>query len=160
MCFSTPRSLAIGGRITGEMIVAMRTLLMRAGWAPVLVLVMHAVVVRTPWRTPLDFWMHFSGGAAIAFFWFHAIDCFGALLGRVTALGRFLFSFSLACTVGVFWEFGELFSDVFLGTVIQKSINETMSDLIADAAGAVVSLGVVYAIGRRSGKRRVTVDGD
>lgn len=139
------------------MIAAIRTLLLRAAWAPVLVLLVHAVVMRTPWRKPLDFWMHFSGGAAIAFFSFHAIDCFAPLLGRVTPLGRYLFSFSLACTVGVFWEFGELFSDIFLGTAIQKSIHETMSDLIADAAGAVVALGVVRVVSRgwRDDRRRL-----
>ena len=104
------------------------------------VLVLHAVVAETPLRKPLDFWMHFSGGVAIAYFLFHAIDCFEEFLGVRTCFGRYLFAFALACTVGLFWEFGELFSDVFLGTHIQKSIHETMSDLIADTLGAIVSL--------------------
>ena len=47
----------------------------------------------------------------------------------------------------MFWEFGELFSDVFLGTHIQKTVRETMSDLIADAAGAITLL-VLICIAR------------
>ena len=118
------------------------SLLYRAGWAPVAVLVLHAVVAETPLRKPLDFWMHFSGGVAIAYFLFHAIDCFEEFLG-VRSFGRYLFAFALACTVGLFWEFGELFSDVFLGTHIQKSVHETMSDLIADTLGAILVLVII-----------------
>ena len=78
--------------------------------------IIHAVVARTPYRKPLDFWMHFSGGMAIAYFWFHALACFARWLGTPTPAGRYLFSFALACTVGLFWEFAELASDAFLAT--------------------------------------------
>ena len=61
--------------------------------------------------------------------------------------GRLLFSYALACTVGVFWEFGELASDVFLHTHIQISIRETMSDLIADATGGASSLTLIFLTG-------------
>jgi hypothetical protein len=122
------------------MISALVGLLRRAGWAPILVFVLHAMVARTPLRQPLDFWIHFLGGAAIAYFLFHAQHHFQRLLGVPTSFGRYLFAFALACTTGVFWEFGELFSDTFLHTHIQKSLHETMSDLMADAAGAIASL--------------------
>ncbi|HVF70478.1 MAG TPA: hypothetical protein VM940_02620 [Chthoniobacterales bacterium] len=115
-------------------------LLRRAAWAPVAVLIFHAAVAKTPWRQPLDFAMHFSGGAAIAYFLFEAQDHFRGFLAPPSPFGRYLFAFALACTVGLFWEFGELFSDWFLHTHIQKSLHETMRDLIADTGGAVTSL--------------------
>lgn len=122
-------------------------LLLRAGWAPVLVLVFHQAIMRTPWREPLDFVMHFSGGLTIAFFIWHALDCFASRFGTLTAFARYLFTFALACTVGLFWEFAELFSDVVYGSHIQHSIHETMRDLLADTAGALTMLALIFVIG-------------
>lgn len=121
-------------------------LLLRAGWAPLAVLIFHQEIMRTPWRQKLDFVMHYSGGVAIAFFLWHALDCFAHRFGRLTVFARYLFTFSLACTVGLFWEFAELVSDVFLGTHIQYSVRETMRDLIADATGATTTLVLVWLV--------------
>jgi len=144
------------------MISAFTRLLLRAGWAPIAVLILHAIVIRTSFRQPLDFTMHFCGGAAIAYFMFEAQQVFQRVLGTPTAFGRYLIAFALACTVGVFWEFGEFFSDAFLHTHIQGSLPETMSDLIADATGAIVSLLLVcfvrYLIRRRTRRCRRTRD--
>jgi hypothetical protein len=129
-----------------HVISSLWNLLLKAGWAPVAVVVFHAIVAKTSLRSPLDFTIHFLGGASIAFFLFHALEGFRNLFGNPTALGHYLFSFALACTVGLFWEFGELFSDTFLHTHIQRSIGETMSDLIADATGATTSLFVVAIV--------------
>lgn len=123
--------------------VAFARLLLRAGWAPVAVVLLHQIVLRTPFRQPMDFTMHFLGGAAIAFFFFHALNFAQSVLGMNTLTGRFLFSFTLACTVGLFWEFGELLSDFYLHTHIQKTVRETLSDLFADATGAITSLALV-----------------
>jgi hypothetical protein len=112
------------------------------------VLIFHALIAKTSLRQPLDFAMHFSGGAAIAYFLFEAQEHFQSFLGRPSSFGRYLFAFALACTAGLFWEFGELFSDGFLHTHIQKSLYETMSDLIADTAGATTSLLVVGLLRR------------
>ena len=128
------------------MLAASFRLLRRAGWAPVAVLIFHAIVAKTPYRQALDFPMHFSGGAAIAYLLFEALHEFRDWLGAPSAFGRYLFSFSLACTVGVFWEFAELFSDTFLHSHIQKSLTETMSDLIADTTGALFALAVVFVV--------------
>lgn len=120
------------------------SLVLRCGWAPVLVLILHAIVAKTPWRGPLDFWMHFSGGMAIAYFLFYAIQAFPQVLRTASVLGDYLFAFSLAAVVGLFWEFGELASDVFLDTEIQKSVLETLRDLIADVTGATLALCLVF----------------
>jgi hypothetical protein len=78
-----------------------------------------------------------------------AAICFERWLGSLTLVGRLLFSFALACVIGLFWEFAELASDVFRGTHIQHSVRETMRDLIADACGAVVTLSLVSWTGRK-----------
>lgn len=127
-------------------------LMLRAGWAPVAVLIFHRVIFNTPWRQPLDFVMHYSGGVAISFFLWHALDCFASWFGTLTAFARYLFTFALACTVGLFWEFAELFSDVVYHTHIQHSVHETMRDLIADATGATTTLALVLIV-RCFGKR-------
>lgn len=127
------------------------TLLRRAAWAPLAVLMLHQVISRSSFRQPLDFAMHFSGGAAIAFFLFYTLACFENILGKLKPAGHYLFSFALACTVGLFWEFGELFSDVFFHTHIQKTIAETLRDLTADASGAVCSLLLVALTQRLRG---------
>jgi len=119
---------------------ALIQLLRKAAWAPVLVLLIHQIVLRTPWRRELDFCMHFSGGMAAAYLAWHGLVCFQRWIGDLTPIGRWLFSFALGCTIGVFWEFAELASDVFRGTHIQQSIRETMRDLIADACGATLAL--------------------
>lgn len=121
-------------------------LLLRAAWAPLLVLALHQLVLRTPWRQQLDFAMHFSGGVAISFFLWHALDCFAHWFGTLTAFARYVFTFALACTVGLFWEFAELYSDVVYHTTIQHSVLETMRDLIADATGALVTLAGVLVV--------------
>ena len=133
-------------------ISAAASLLLRAGWAPVAVLIAHQVISRSAYRQPLDFAMHFSGGMAIAYFLYHALGFFAPVLGELRIFARYLFTFALACTVGLFWEFGELFSDVFLRTRIQRSIGETMRDLFADTTGALLSLtlvAIVSALRRR-----------
>ncbi len=121
-------------------------LILRAGWAPVAVLIFHRVVFNTPWRQPLDFAMHYSGGVAISFFLWHALDCFASWFGTLTPFARYVFTFALACTVGLFWEFAELFSDVVYHTRIQHSIHETMRDLIADATGALTTLAGLFIV--------------
>lgn len=128
-------------------------LLLRAGWAPVAVLIFHRIIYFTPYRQPLDFVMHYSGGVAIAYFLWHALDCFASWLGALTAFARYLFTFALACTVGLFWEFMELAMDVIYHTHIQHSVHETMRDLIADATGALTTLVLIFVarcLGRKS----------
>jgi hypothetical protein len=122
---------------------ALYQLLLRVAWAPIVVLIFHALIAKTRFRAPLDFTMHFLGGASMAYVFFYALDHLSFLLGSVTRGGRYLFSFSLACTVGVFWEFAEYASDVYRHTYIQQNLPETMSDLIADASGAAACLALL-----------------
>jgi hypothetical protein len=49
------------------MLTAIGKLLLKAGWAPLAVVVLHASVAKTPFRKPMDFPIHYLGGAAIAY---------------------------------------------------------------------------------------------
>ena len=133
-------------------------LLVRAGWAPLLVLLFHQWLLRSPYRQQLDFVMHCSGGVAITFFLWHTLDCFAHWFGRLSILARYLFTFALACTVGLFWEFAEFFSDVVYGTHIQYNVRETMRDLIADATGALTTLTLTCLVRCLTTKRDSTAD--
>ncbi|MFZ2282037.1 MAG: hypothetical protein WAW39_29840 [Prosthecobacter sp.] len=133
-------------------------LLLRAGWAPLAVLIFHQKIMRAPWRQQLDFVMHYSGGVAISFFIWHALDCFAHWFGSLTPFARYLFTFALACTVGLFWEFAELFSDVVFGSHIQHSVRETMRDLIADATGALTTLTLTWMVRCFTVKREAKAD--
>jgi hypothetical protein len=123
-------------------------LLWKAGWAPLAVFLFHAAIAPTRWRVPLDFTIHFLGGASIAFFFFYAIDSFKRIFGEMSQLTLHLLSFTAACTMGMFWELGEFASDICLGTHIQQNVHETMSDLIADISGATISLLCVFLVRR------------
>jgi hypothetical protein len=90
--------------------------------------------------------MHYSGGVAIAFLFWHTLDCFAPWFGRLTSFARYLFTFALACTMGLFWEFAEFYSDVVYGTHIQQTIRETLRDLIADATGALTTLLLILLV--------------
>lgn len=121
-------------------------LLIHTGWAPIAVLIFHRMIYGTPHRTALDFTIHFLGGASMGFCFFYALDYFKGWVGQTTPFGRYLFSFSLACVVGLFWEFAELFSDTYLRTHIQRTIRETLGDLIADASGAATALTLILIV--------------
>jgi hypothetical protein len=135
-------------------VAAFRKLVVRAAWAPIAVLVLHAVVAKTSLRNPFDFPIHFLGGASMAYVAYHALDCFKTWFGAITWLTRYLFSFCFACTVGVFWEIGERSLDYFLRMRIQQTLENTMLDLIADATGAAAALLLVAVVGaiRRTGR--------
>ncbi len=115
----------------------------KTAWAPAGVLILHSIVSGTTWREPLDFWLHFFGGASIAFVMFSAVDCMSGLFGTMSRLAQYLLAFTSACTVGVFWEFAEFGLSVWRHAYIYMNARGTMSDLIADACGAVTGLAII-----------------
>lgn len=117
--------------------------LLKASWPIFTVLVFHQALLQTPYRVPLDFVMHSSGGVAISYFIYFMLELAAPILGTLKQAGRYLFTFSMACTVGLFWEFAEMFSDYTRGTHIQHSLPETLHDLIADATGSFILLTLI-----------------
>lgn len=113
-----------------------------AMWAPITVLMLHAVGGRLFGHEPyVDPMMHFLGGVAAAFFFRHAASVGGSLLGAPTHLALDLLAFGLTCGVALLWEFGEFASDQFLGTQIQRSLDNTMRDLFLGLLGGLFYLG-------------------
>lgn len=131
-------------------------LLRVAAWAPILVLMLHAIVLRTPWRMNLDWLLHFLGGAATAFFLFHAARLLTQVLGHFRMPTHYLLAFGLTCAIAVGWEIVEFLSDQILGTQVQHSLSETMWDLICGVLGAAFSLVCVLLLAHVRGFSRTT----
>jgi hypothetical protein len=118
------------------------SLVRRAGWAPILVFLLHVFISRVVngyiLYPPLDIPMHFFGGVAMAYF---ISTCFAALpedavSPRYRKVAQFVFVVSLTTTASVFWEFAEFTSDTFFGTRAQLGLDDTMFDMVLGIIGA------------------------
>ena len=127
-------------------------ILLRAGWAPLLVVLLHRVALLLDLRSQADAFVHFAGGIAAALVSYCAIDAFAHRLGRLTKAGTLVFSLSLASAVALGWELIEYASDRFLHTQVQKSVEETMLDLAFGVLGACVCVSILLAATRRSNR--------
>jgi len=139
-------------------------LLRRAGWAPIAVVLVHAVLVlaldaytRFP---PLDIPMHFIGGVAIAYFF---SGCFTALPdGFVAAEYRkwaeFVVVASLTATAAVIWEFAEFLADALFAAGSQNGLDDTMLDMALGMLGGIVWLGFAATVGRLGVARPLAAD--
>jgi hypothetical protein len=125
-------------------------LVARAGWAPITVVLVHALISRGlklygPFPH-LDVPMHFLGGASIAYF---VSRCFAALPASVVMLrwraaAEALVAFCVTATSAVIWEFLEWFADRYLGTNAQKGLSDTLLDLAMGLAGGAAYLLVAW----------------
>ena len=97
----------------------------------------------------VDSFMHFAGGITLG------ILVYGVLaraveLGWILPPGRlllFVLIFSLVTTGAVFWEFFEWSLDKLIGTMNQRSITDTMKDLLLGQCGAAVcALAVIRSL--------------
>jgi hypothetical protein len=130
----------------GRLIVG--RLVREAGWAPGLVLALFAVLIDTP-DTLEPFWpLHFLGGAAMAFFFFQASHIAAGWIGTLRPAGHYLLAFASACLVALLWEIGEFAADRLRATLLQKSLEETMGDLIFAALGALSALALIACLRR------------
>lgn len=118
-------------------------LLRAAAWAPLLVLLAHQISMRTPWRSDLNWVIHFLGGAAAAYFLFHAARTFARELGPLRPLAHHLLAFALTAVVALSWEFAEFVIDHQWRWRLQQSLTDTMGDLFFGMLGAICALSVV-----------------
>lgn len=115
---------------------------LKALWAPAAVVIVHWFAGEWLGHEPLvDPVMHFSGGLAAAFFFWHAASYARRYLGDLSPLALGLLSFGLATAAAVGWEIAEFVVDHLGGTDIQRDLPNTMRDLILGVGGAVVYLG-------------------
>ncbi len=115
-------------------------ILVNPGWAPLGVVAMHLVLAEFGLTQRFDHLLHFTGGAAMAWFLFGLIALLPFQVTGVPKWVHHLIAFSSACTVAVFWEFAEFASDQLLGTAIQQSLSETVLDLLFGVLGAGATL--------------------
>ncbi len=119
----------------------LKQLAREVAWAPITVFVAHEVAGGIFGHEPyVDPVMHFLGGAAMAYFLRRVAKLSPRLLGSPSALALDLLAFGMTGFVAIVWEFGELGSDIFLGTNIQFSAANTLRDLGLGLGGAVLAL--------------------
>jgi hypothetical protein len=120
---------------------------LRAGWAPFLVFLLHVFISRVLngyiLYPPLDIPMHFFGGVAMAYF---LARCFAALPEQTIArslrpIAEVVFVVSLTATSSVLWEFAEFTSDAVFGTHAQLGLEDTLLDMAMGITG-----GLSYAV--------------
>ena len=120
----------LGGQLVG-----------RAGWAPILVFLLHVFISRVLngyiLYPPIDIPMHFFGGVAMAYFLSASFGALpdGAVRGDLRAIAQFVVVVSLTATASTFWEFAEFISDVLFGTLAQLGLEDTLLDMALGIAG-------------------------
>jgi hypothetical protein len=115
--------------------------LRNAAWAPLAVLVLHAILAEIFGHEPyVDPAIQLCGGVAVAYLLHEACVTLPMLLGLPSTLGRNLMAFGLTAAVAILWEVGEFCWDIIFGTDIQGDVPETMRDLILGLLGAMVFL--------------------
>jgi hypothetical protein len=124
------------------------------GWVVALVFCLHRLVMNAGVREQSDALMHFSGGLAIAYVCFRCIAQAKSWFAPLPHAARTLVAFSGGCTAAVLWELGEFASDSILRTHVQKSLPETMLDLMYGSLGAATAVGLLFVLGRKKTVRR------
>jgi hypothetical protein len=120
----------------------------------VTVLVLHEFLSVESWRTQIDWFNHYAGGLAFTFFAWKSLPMLFPWTGQLTFTGRLGAAFLAGCTAALLWDIGEFASDLFLGTAIQKSIHETMMDLVNGVLGTTTTVLVLTFQGRKTERSR------
>lgn len=111
---------------------------------------LYAAIFLQEFYTKFIWWdklVHTASGILLGFVGFiilYVLYVEGKLDMRPSLLAMFSFAFALA--LGGLWEIFEFSVDTLAGTNLQKGLNDTMVDLIVDAAGALFTsiLGYFY----------------
>lgn len=111
-----------------------------AGWAPALVVILHALLGEYFGHEPfVDPVAHFAGGMAIAYFFHKLMIVYPERVGNPTLFVRGIALIGLAALAALAWELMELFSDMLFKSFIQFSAANTLRDLSLGVAGACVT---------------------
>jgi hypothetical protein len=127
-----------------------------AGWAPLAVLLLHAVLVATSAYAvypPLDNPMHLAGGIAIAYFFSKslALAIEAGLLGSPNRLAVAVMVFACTCAAAIAWEFAEWTHDQFFSARGARGYHDTLLDMALGVFGGAVFVAVSAM--RGSGRR-------
>jgi hypothetical protein len=109
-------------------------------WAPATVLIIHEYLAIPGWRTQVDWFNHFCGGLSFTFFAYKSLPYLAPWTGKPTRIGRLGVAFLAGCTAALLWEILEFSSDLIFGSHIQKSIHETMMDIVNGFLGTTTTV--------------------
>jgi len=121
-----------------------RAILLRFGWLPVAVLLVHAIgvsVFNAYARWPaFDIPMHFLGGVAVAFFFTGTISVLHEhkLTQPLESYFQLPLVFGLTCAATVFWEFFEWTLARAFGSALQLGLDDTLLDMLLGIVGGCV----------------------
>ena len=122
---------------------------LRLAWAPLTVLVVHRYAGAAWGHEPyIDPVIHTFGGLAMAHMLSILIVRAQEHVGRLTPLGNELMVFGLTAFVTLAWEVGEYFLSAYYNAHLQRSIAETIRDMVLGVVGASVYL-IVARLARR-----------
>ncbi len=147
---NAPRKVSLSGSIRPWIVQTVRA----AGWAPLIVFLVHAVISRTgiyrtyPW---LDIPMHLVGGVAIAYF-FDRCLAFAVEAGLVGQPSRTLLValvFTSTCTAAVFWELAEWSLDLYFESEEKLGLEDTFLDMVRGILGGSLYLVVSNVLSYR-----------
>ncbi|MBK1882162.1 hypothetical protein JIN85_07040 [Luteolibacter pohnpeiensis] len=122
-------------------------------WAPALVLILHEFLNIRGYRTQIDWWNHYSGGLAFCFFAWKSLPLFGRWIGQITPVGRIAIAFLAGCTAALCWDIVEFLMDLTFSSNIQKSLQETMMDLLNGFLGCSTTTAILCFLLARSRAR-------
>lgn len=115
-------------------------LLVRASWAPLLVLVGYwplAPLLDRHLNLPVDLVFHFAAGLAGVYFVERAYAALPGLLGRPEPVALRMIALAAFGIVAVAWEVGEHYADLSFGTDFVGSTSGPVPDLLFGVCGAV-----------------------
>lgn len=114
------------------------------------VLVFHQFVFISEWRNEVDWINHYAGGVSFTYFVWKSSPLLHKWTGSTTTFGRLAYSFLAGCTAALMWDIGEFASDLLLDTAIQKSVGETMMDLVNGFLGTTTMVVILAYLARRT----------
>ena len=80
----------------------------KAAWAPLAVYILHKLAAKQWGHEPyVDPVMHFSGGIAMAFFFWQSAECCQRYLGNLSIMALAYIAFGMATVTAIAWEIME-----------------------------------------------------
>jgi hypothetical protein len=127
-----------------------------AGWAPLAVFLLHAVLVATgAYRAypSIDIPMHVAGGIVIAYFFSRslALAIESDLLGAPNRLAIAVLVLTSTCAAVIAWEFAEWTYDQFSMLRDARGYHDTLLDMALGVLGGAAFVAVSALRGRRCG---------
>lgn len=131
-----------------------------AGWAPIAVFLLHAVLVATgayAAHPSLDIPMHLGGGIVIAYFFAEslAVAVRADLLGAPNRLAVAVMVLGCTCAAAVGWEFAEWAYDQFFAVRDARGYHDTLADMALGILGGGLFVAVSAVRGVRVMRRAI-----